>query len=205
MFNWAESDPTVTNCTFSGNTAGNSGGGMYNHDSQPRVRNCTFTGNTSSMGGGIFNHRCWSTLTNCILWGNIPNEIFDIEISSKLDYCDIQGGWSGAGGNNIDADPCFVNAAGSDFRLSSSASPCVDAGDSTILLNERIYFDLDGKDRYVDIDSVDDTGYGPLEFLDMGAYEFNCNYTGGDSNCDGVVDFKDLAILCNNWLAGARP
>ncbi|MHC4737220.1 MAG: hypothetical protein ACYTDW_22685 [Planctomycetota bacterium] len=32
-----------------------------------------------------------------------------------------------------------------------------------------------------------------------------CNYTGGDSNCDGVVDFKDLAILCGNWLAGAEP
>jgi len=27
----------------------------------------------------------------------------------------------------------------------------------------------------------------------------------GDINCDGVVDFKDLAILCNNWLAGVEP
>ena len=41
-----------------------------------------------------------------------------------------------------------------------------------ILLSERIYLDLDLKIRYVDIDSVDDTGYGPLEFLDIGAYEF---------------------------------
>jgi hypothetical protein len=81
----------------------------------------------------------------------------------------------------------------------------VDAGDSTNLLNARIYLDLDGKYRYVDIESVDDTGYGPLEFLDMGAYEFNCNYTGGDSNCDGVVDFKDLAIVAGNWLTGAEP
>ncbi|MHC4866369.1 MAG: GLUG motif-containing protein, partial [Planctomycetota bacterium] len=27
----------------------------------------------------------------------------------------------------------------------------------------------------------------------------------GDNNGDGVVDFKDLAILCGNWLAGTEP
>jgi parallel beta-helix repeat protein len=205
MLNLSRSRPIVNHCIFSGNTASNSGGGMYNHDSRPTLRNCTFTTNTAFIGGGIFNHRDPSILTNCILWGDTPDEIFDIETSSDLDYCDIQGGWSGRGGNNIDADPCFVNVSSGDLRLSTPASPCVDAGESTILLNERIYLDLDGKHRYVDIDSVDDTGYGPLEFLDIGAYEFNCNYTAGDSNCDGVVDFKDLGILCNNWLSGAEP
>jgi hypothetical protein len=153
----------------------------------------------------MFNYRDWPILTNCILWGDTPDEIFDIETSSYLYYCDIQGGWSGRGDNNIDANPCFVNVSSGDLRLSTPASPCVDAGDSRILLNDRIYLDLDGKHRYVDIDIVDDTGYGPLEFLDIGAYEFNCNYTAGDSNCDGVVDFKDLGILCNNWLTGAGP
>jgi len=205
MLNSAGSDSTVTNCTFSGNTASDAGGGIYNNDSQPRLRNCTLTSNTASIGGGMFHRRCWPTLTNCILWGDTPDEIIDTEGYSKVYYCDIQGGWSGIGNNNIDADPCFVNASSCDLRLSTPASPCVDAGDSTLLLVGKIYLDLDGKHRYVDIDSVDDTGYGPLEFLDIGAYEFNCNYTAGDSNCDGVVNFKDLAILCNNWLAGAGP
>lgn len=205
MLNSDRSVPIVTNCTFSSNTASNSGGGMYNLDSDPQLRNCTLTANTASIGGGMFNHRCSPGLTNCILWGDIPDEIFGIQSSPWLYYCDIQGGWSGKGGNNIDADPYFVNAASGDLRLSTPASPCVDAGDSTKLLNDRIYLDLDGKHRYVDIDSVDDTGYGPLEFLDIGAYEFNCNYTGGDSNCDGVVDFKDMGILCNNWLVEAGP
>lgn len=203
MLNSDRSVPTVTNCTFSSNTASNSGGGIYNHDSQLRLRNCTLTANTAFIGGGIFNHRDPSILINCILWGDTPDEFYDTGTSSELDYCDIQGGWSGVGGNNIDADPCFVNVSSGDLRLSTPASPCVDAGDSTMLLVGKIYLDLDGKHRYVDIDSIDDTGYGPLEFLDIGAYEFNCNYTAGDSNCDGVVDFKDLGILCNNWLAGA--
>lgn len=205
MLNSDRSVPTVTNCTFSGNTAGNSGGGMYNHNSDPKLGNCTLTANTAFIGAGMFNHHSQPMLTNCILWGDIPDEIFGIESSSWLYYCDIQDGWTGTGGNNIDADPCFVNASEGNLRLSSPTSACVDAGDSTWLLNERIYLDLDGKSRFVDIYSVADTGSGPWEFLDIGAYEFECNYTCGDSNCDGVVDFKDLAILCNNWLSGAGP
>jgi hypothetical protein len=40
--------------------------------------------------------------------------------------------------------------------------------------------------------------------VDMGAYEFQLCRIPGDLNCDGVVDFKDVAILCGNWLAGAE-
>jgi len=51
---------------------------------------------------------------------------------------------------------------------------------------------------------VTDTGIGPVTFVDMGAYELQCSGIAGDNNCDGVVNFKDLAILCNNWLVGAE-
>lgn len=73
------------------------------------------------------------------------------------------------------------------------------------LLAMPVYFDLDGKARYNDIDSTDDTGSGPWEFIDMGAYEFQCSGIPGDINCDGVVDFRDVAMLCGNWLAGSEP
>jgi hypothetical protein len=36
----------------------------------------------------------------------------------------------------------------------------------------------------------------------MGAYEFQPCHIPGDINCDGAVDFKDVAILCANWLSG---
>jgi hypothetical protein len=81
-------------------------------------------------------------------------------------------------------------------------SPCIDAGDSTNVLAMSVVYDLDGKDRYIDIDTIEDTGSGLFKFLDMGAYEFNCRDMDGDINCDGVVDFKDVALLCGNWLAG---
>ena len=51
------SSPTLTNCTFSGNSA-DSGGGMYNYDgSSPTLTNCTFSGNSADSGGGMYNTR----------------------------------------------------------------------------------------------------------------------------------------------------
>ncbi len=70
MFN-STSNPTVTNCTFSGNTASSSGGGMWNSSSSPTVTNCTFTGNTAGNGGGMWNFSGSSpTVTNCTFSGN---------------------------------------------------------------------------------------------------------------------------------------
>jgi predicted outer membrane repeat protein len=211
MFNAGEdSNPSVINCTFIGNSASR-GAGMCNNDNSLTVTNCTFSGNKASEnGGGMYNAYYTSpTVTNCILWGDEPDEIYNYKASPTVTYSDVQGGWPDANNTNIDADPYFVDANNPDpnlwnLRLQPD-SPCIDAGDSTILLTVPIYFDLDGKVRYVDIVSIDDTGSGPWEFLDMGAYEFYCSGIAGDINCDGVVDFKDVAILCGNWLEGTEP
>ena len=202
MYNFADSNPTVTNCTFSGNTAeSGAGGGMYNSQSSPTVTNCTFTGN--GAGGGMHNfYSSNPTLTNCILWGDSPNEIFDDDNSSTtVTYSDVGGGYAGTG--NIDADPNFVDAASGNLRL-SYGSPCIDAADSAALLPMPYSaLDLDGNIRFVDVSSITNTGSGPLEFLDMGAYEYPCNWSEGDINCDGVVELKDFAIMAENWLVGA--
>ena len=72
MRNTNNSDPTLTNCTFENNTA-TSGGGMYNnYNSNPTLTNCTFTGNTAiEDGGGMWNENNSSpTLTNCTFTNN---------------------------------------------------------------------------------------------------------------------------------------
>jgi hypothetical protein len=97
MFN-RQGAPTVVNCIFSNNSAGNTGGGIYNHHSSPTVVNCALTGNWAGTGGGginngsdsspvivnctfsdnsagsyggaIANHLSNPTVTNSILWGN---------------------------------------------------------------------------------------------------------------------------------------
>ena len=71
--------PEITNCTFSGNSAKYSGGGMYNESSSsPVLTNCTFSGNSAySGGGGMYNNgyngTCSPELTNCTFSGNTAN------------------------------------------------------------------------------------------------------------------------------------
>ena len=67
---------TVAGCTFTGNSAENYGGGMYNYDNMPdlTITNCTFGGNYAEWGGGIFN--CWRShlkMSNCTFTGNIAS------------------------------------------------------------------------------------------------------------------------------------
>jgi hypothetical protein len=215
-------NPTITNCIFSGNAALNNGGGVYNYSSRPTMVNCTVCGNTAgNSGGGLYNYSNSGSPTafNCIFWKNSDTGGVDQSAqihlnygSATVSYSDVSGGWSGSGGNNINADPLFLDPNGVDgvigtrddnLRLQYD-SPCVDAADSSVSLSIPI-FDLDKNDRTVDVGPVVDTGAGSLTYLDMGAYEFQCGNFHGDLNCDGVVDFKDVAILCDNWLAGTEP
>ena len=76
MYNCCQASPTVTNCTFTGNTAKGNGGAIYNTGiaSSPTVTNCTFTGNSSFFGGGMYNCcQANPTVTNCTFSGNIAN------------------------------------------------------------------------------------------------------------------------------------
>ncbi|MHC4540233.1 MAG: choice-of-anchor Q domain-containing protein [Planctomycetota bacterium] len=71
MYN-ESSSATVTNCTFSGNSAA-SGGGMDNRfSSSVAVTNCTFIGNTGKDDGGGMCNAFWSdvAVTNCTFLGN---------------------------------------------------------------------------------------------------------------------------------------
>ena len=235
MYNY-ESDPTVTNCIFGGNSA-EKGGGMYNSGSNPFLANCTFRGNKAGIsGGGIYhssssgnlinctfsgNHSAGTgggmeyynvlrmRMINCILWGDTPDEIHHNSLNSPLViYSDVEGGTGESWFNEgcIDADPCFVNTKHLDrnqwnLRLKRD-SPCIDAGAT---LEVYVPLDLDGNPRVLDDPNTPNTGpiaYGSLNAVDMGAYEFEPCRIPGDINCDGLVDFKDVAILCRNWLAG---
>ncbi len=67
---------TVTGCAFTGNSAENFGGGLYNYDNMPdlTITNCTFGGNTAEWGGGIFNR--WPShlrMANCTFTGNVAS------------------------------------------------------------------------------------------------------------------------------------
>ena len=45
---------TLTNCTVSGNSAGQLGGGLSNYDGTATLTNCTVSGNSANdRGGGL--------------------------------------------------------------------------------------------------------------------------------------------------------
>lgn len=171
MINSVGCSPAITNCTFSSNTAVVDGGGMFNNDnSNPAVTNCNFLYNSAGDGGGMFNNNnSYPFVTNCILWNDTPDEISNSTSSPIVTYCDVNipsGTYPGTG--NINANPGFSGAiiAGrpecSNY-LSSSASPCVDAGDNNA--PNLPDTDMGGQPRVIDGD-VDGNST-----VDMGAYE----------------------------------
>jgi len=182
VLNDADSNPSFVNCIFTGNVSGSYGGGMHNnYQSNPTLTNCTLSGNTAYLNGGMCNYEsCNPVVTNCILWGNTTNQIFDwtgTGCSTTVTYSDVQGGWLGAGGNNINEDPRFVDAAAGNLRLKLD-SLCIDAADNNSVpadtadldndgnTVEPIPFDLGGLPRFIDGDKNDTV------IVDMGTYEY---------------------------------
>lgn len=208
---YVRGNATLTNCLFSGNVAtdlgstSGDGGGIYIIASNPTLTNCTFSGNTAVEGGAVHNVFSGSVcsftqLTNCVLWGNTAsltgNEIFNpCGNTLSISFCDIQGsggsgvGWTGLGtdnGGNIDADPLFVAATGTDavvgtadddLRL-SFGSPALDVGNNTPSVPLPAT-DLLGNARIVNIT------------VDMGAFEGPVIL---DTDGDGLTDDQEIAI-----------
>jgi predicted outer membrane repeat protein len=169
---------------------------MFNSRSDATVTNCTFSANTALDGGGIYNDLNMLVLANSILWSNDAGEVVhDGGGSTSVTYCDVQGGHAGEG--NIDADPLFVDAPNGNCRL-ATGSPCIDAADNTAV-PPAVTTDLDGNPRFVDDPDTADTGNGEAPIVDMGAYEFQIETCPADFNGDGDVDTTDLLYLLGAW------
>ncbi len=190
---------------------------MYNYRSNSTVTDCTFSGNTADTGGGMHNrYDSTPTVTNCVLWGDMPDELVNSDQSvPTIRFSDVQGGLPvGAvdGGGNIDPDPMFVRLPDpgpdgewdgvdddyGDLRL-QGGSPCIDAGDPDF---------GEGKDSLCPPDKVelcpprDLDGHARVLCgrVDMGAYEFGI----GDYDCDQAVELEDFAAWesCMNGPQG---
>jgi predicted outer membrane repeat protein len=70
---YSSGSPTLSNLTFSDNTASFLGGGMYTSDS-PTLTNVTFSDNSAGSGGGLYNDGGSATLTNVTFSGNSASD-----------------------------------------------------------------------------------------------------------------------------------
>jgi predicted outer membrane repeat protein len=115
----------VADCTIACNKTEEDGGGIYCTGTIIPITNCTIADNEASYdGGGVFTDNfSYPTLTNCILWGDSPNEVSGSFSNPTLNYCDIQGGWTGDGANNMYAYPQFVGWDGGTWTSNGAYDP----------------------------------------------------------------------------------
>ncbi len=206
-----ESSPVLTNSVFSGNRVRGHGGGVYEGGEAgvPILTNCTVTRNYSqnealhtTRGAGVYGARF--NVCNSLIWGNVPNQVGDVEADVvPVEYSLVQGGYDGTG--NIDATPSFAFEA--DVHL-LPGSHGIDGGTETPSRGELPDVDCDGLPRCLD-------GLGDGTSLpDMGAAEFAPDQPriavsdssvvfraplGGESPAERIVSIRNAGTGVLNW------
>ena len=185
---------TLVNCVI----AQNDPSGVHFNGNNNAVRDCTIADNTAY--GAAFLVSSGNALSNSIFWGNGVDQIFNDGSSAvTATYCDIQGGFAGAG--NVSGDPAFLAAPG-DLRLGPGSS-AVDAGNDGLVPGGLIS-DIAGLPRFFDDPSVPNTGIGPpgTPIVDMGAYEripLTVSTPAGHTVCSGS------SVVFSVTAAGQEP
>jgi hypothetical protein len=113
------SAPTLTNCSFTGTSAIEHGGGMYNVNSSPILTKCSFSYNTTEgYGGGMYNVNSFPILTNCSFSNNISGfdggGMYNFNSSPRLANCSFAGNLAsepGGGMSNSGSSPVLINCS----------------------------------------------------------------------------------------------
>lgn len=170
------------NCTFSGNSATGSGGAVAIVVGNMVFRNCTLTANTAPTGGGVWRNPALglpvAVFTNTILAGNIspagPNASGTFNSSGFNLIQDTTGMVLAAAVSDIlGQDPLLQaladNGGPTDTCAIAPGSPCIDAGDSFLVFDQR------GLARPRDISAIATQAAAD----DIGAFELSPSMTAG--------------------------
>ncbi len=165
----------LANNLIAGNSTISNGGGVrVAQSSAVTLVNNTIAGNS---GHGIeADGPNVVTIANTIIWDNAPLEISVTPIAPQpvVTYCDVKGGWSGAG--NINSSPLFADQPAADYHLTYT-SPCRESGDGACANLPATDFEADPRPAGAAVD--------------MGADEFHSHlYSTGQATPGGLVHLK---------------
>ncbi|GGG91284.1 hypothetical protein GCM10011416_04860 [Polaribacter pacificus] len=167
MYNDNNSSPTITNTTFIGNTSAKSGGGMYNkNNSSPTITNSTFSGNTATNdGGGMYNDTFSTKVYNSIITGTVYDASSSPVYKNSIIADKSYDNTGTATTTNLTATDLFKDSANGDYSL-NAFSPAINAGDNTLYTGTiATDKDLAGNARLF-------AGIPDPDVIDLGAYEF---------------------------------
>ncbi len=207
------SNPTISDCTISGNTATMLGGGIYCLSSNPTISGCTIEGNTANggRGGGIFCDGNSPTITACTISDNTAIEgggISFFNSNPTISNCTISGNTAYAGGGifcinsnftigggsvcDNSADQTFVDSY-SNFESSLCwIAPSCDGNPYDFINNQQ--------EQINQLLTMHDQQQTAIEDLQQVVAECCAARTcTGDENGDGVVNIEDLLIVISVW------
>ncbi len=185
-----DNDPQLFNVIFANNSATIEGGALYvQGNNNLNITNSTFSKNSAVESGSAIHiwgdgSSSYSNFNNSVFWGNTSGDDKVLSIfewaSPTFTNSIVQGSggsanWDGSlgtdGGNNLDVDPMFVDAANGNFTL-QSGSPAIDMGNNSFIPADTT--DLDGDGNMEELIPFDLVGNARIynESVDLGAYEF---------------------------------
>ena len=204
MYN-QQSSPTVTNCIFTGNSAG-SGGGMYNNNnSSPTVTDCNFTGNSAGSGGGMYNYENSSpTVTDCTFNANQAagkgGGMYNDSSSPTVTDCNFTGntaGTYGGGMMNNNSSPQITSCIFSDNTAAGYGGGMYN--DASLPLVANCVFNQNI--------ATQSHGGGIANYNSSHSTVTNCTFTlndaGGDG--DGMRNWDSSPIVTNCIFWNNRP
>lgn len=168
--------------------------GIFIAGSTPTIQNVTLADNEFGIAAYA---GADPDISNCILWGNIDGDLFGCTATFSC----IEQGIEGQG--NIRRDPLFADPDNGDYHLlaergrfvpahklwsfDATTSPCVDAGNP--LLDP-------GAERMPNGGRINMGAFGGTPEASMSEWPL-----AADINRDGVVDYRDLDVVLEEWLA----
>lgn len=222
----SDSDLTINNCTITGNSADGSGDGLYSWDANCTITNSILWANTDQeiyLGSGEAPLVTYSNIKDGSPGaGNIDSD----PNFADTGYWDPNGIWND-GDYHLMPNSLCIDAGDND-----SVPPDTADLDGDENITEQMSCDFDGHPRFLDDPGTTDTGTGTSPIIDMGADEFpylgdidfsgfvnlidfaifaqywqqgNCDWCGGANLTDDrKVDYDDLIIFLDGWLAGVE-